>query len=99
MLIFEWGTTWPFWMPEGVPVDQIPFKDDIGKVVRVSHLQIVFLCDLGMDTDESVCVVESDPCPADDLLELPEGPGGRPEEADFTTERERAYRRQGGVKT
>lgn len=36
LLIFEWGTTWPFWMPEGVPVDQIPFKDDIGKVVKVS---------------------------------------------------------------
>lgn len=36
LLIFEWGTTWPFWMPEGVPIDQIPFKDDIGKVVKVS---------------------------------------------------------------
>ncbi|KAF5362766.1 hypothetical protein D9758_011720 [Tetrapyrgos nigripes] len=33
LLIFEWGTTWPFMMPN-VPVEQIPFKDEIGKVVR-----------------------------------------------------------------
>ncbi|THU87068.1 hypothetical protein K435DRAFT_762888 [Dendrothele bispora CBS 962.96] len=33
LLIFEWGTTWPFMMPD-VPVEQIPFKDEMGKVVR-----------------------------------------------------------------
>ncbi|EIM82825.1 uncharacterized protein STEHIDRAFT_102234 [Stereum hirsutum FP-91666 SS1] len=42
LLIFEWGTTWPFWMPEGVPVDQIPFKDDIGKVVKTLVLPTIF---------------------------------------------------------
>ncbi|KAK7451190.1 hypothetical protein VKT23_012522 [Stygiomarasmius scandens] len=33
LLIFEWGTTWPFMMPD-VPVQQIPFKNEIGQVVR-----------------------------------------------------------------
>jgi hypothetical protein len=37
LLIFEWGTTWPFYMPN-VPIQQIPFSDDIGKVVRVRFI-------------------------------------------------------------
>ncbi|KAJ3764452.1 hypothetical protein EV360DRAFT_77397 [Lentinula raphanica] len=41
LLIFEWGTTWPFVMPD-MPVEQIPFKDDIGKVVRTLILPTIF---------------------------------------------------------
>ncbi|KAJ3811860.1 hypothetical protein F5876DRAFT_75431 [Lentinula aff. lateritia] len=41
LLIFEWGTTWPFLMPD-LPVEQIPFKDDIGKVVRTLILPTIF---------------------------------------------------------
>ncbi|KAJ4490009.1 hypothetical protein J3R30DRAFT_3746956 [Lentinula aciculospora] len=41
LLIFEWGTTWPFIMPD-LPVEQIPFKDDIGKVVRTLILPTIF---------------------------------------------------------
>ncbi|KAJ3746581.1 hypothetical protein DFH05DRAFT_963567 [Lentinula detonsa] len=41
LLIFEWGTTWPFIMPD-MPVDQIPFKDEIGKVVRTLILPTIF---------------------------------------------------------
>ncbi|KAF9078583.1 hypothetical protein BDP27DRAFT_1309824 [Rhodocollybia butyracea] len=40
LLIFEWGTTWPFLMPD-VPVEQIPFKDEIGKVVRTLILPTI----------------------------------------------------------
>ncbi|KAF5355403.1 hypothetical protein D9757_012554 [Collybiopsis confluens] len=40
LLIFEWGTTWPFIMPD-VPVEQIPFKEDIGKVVRTLILPTI----------------------------------------------------------
>jgi hypothetical protein len=36
LLIFEWGTTWPFYMPP-VPVQEIPFHEEIGTVVRVRH--------------------------------------------------------------
>ena len=36
LLLFEWGTTWPFYMPSlTIPIPQIPFADDIGCVVRV----------------------------------------------------------------
>ena len=41
MLIFEWGTTWPFIMPP-MPATDIPFKDDIGKVVRTVLLPTIF---------------------------------------------------------
>jgi hypothetical protein len=41
LLMFEWGTTWPFIMPD-VPVEQIPFKDEIGKVVRTLILPTIF---------------------------------------------------------
>ncbi|KAL1685857.1 hypothetical protein GGG16DRAFT_97456 [Schizophyllum commune] len=41
LLIFEWGTTWPFWMPPQPPQD-IPFKDDIGKVVRSVIFPTIF---------------------------------------------------------
>jgi hypothetical protein len=41
LLIFEWGTTWPFVMPD-LPVEQIPFKDEIGKVVRTLILPTIF---------------------------------------------------------
>ncbi|KAL1746775.1 hypothetical protein HDZ31DRAFT_33432 [Schizophyllum fasciatum] len=41
LLIFEWGTTWPFWMPPQPPQD-IPFKDDIGKVVRTVIFPTIF---------------------------------------------------------
>ncbi|KAE9405529.1 hypothetical protein BT96DRAFT_326944 [Gymnopus androsaceus JB14] len=41
LLIFEWGTTWPFMMPD-LPVEQIPFKDEIGKVVRTLILPTIF---------------------------------------------------------
>ncbi|KAH8826946.1 hypothetical protein DL96DRAFT_1710101 [Flagelloscypha sp. PMI_526] len=41
LLIFEWGTTWPFWMPP-IPAADIPFKDDIGKVVRTVVLPTIF---------------------------------------------------------
>ena len=34
LLIFEWGTTWPFYLPD-LPIQKIPFSDDIGKVVWV----------------------------------------------------------------
>ncbi|KIK68344.1 hypothetical protein GYMLUDRAFT_80817 [Collybiopsis luxurians FD-317 M1] len=40
LLIFEWGTTWPFIMPD-MPVEQIPFKDEIGKVVRTLILPTI----------------------------------------------------------
>ncbi|KAJ7920182.1 hypothetical protein B0H13DRAFT_1987346 [Mycena leptocephala] len=40
LLIFEWGTTWPFLMPP-VPAADIPFKDDIGKVVRTVLLPTI----------------------------------------------------------
>jgi hypothetical protein len=36
----EWGTTWPFLMPP-VPAADIPFKDDIGKVVRTVLLPTI----------------------------------------------------------
>ncbi|KAJ7115343.1 hypothetical protein C8R44DRAFT_832856 [Mycena epipterygia] len=41
LLIFEWGTTWPWLMPD-LPVADIPFKDDIGKVVRTVILPTIF---------------------------------------------------------
>ncbi|KAJ7611169.1 hypothetical protein FB45DRAFT_1037506 [Roridomyces roridus] len=41
LLIFEWGTTWPFIMPD-LPVEQIPFKDEIGSVVRTLILPTIF---------------------------------------------------------
>ncbi|KAJ3999719.1 hypothetical protein F5050DRAFT_851599 [Lentinula boryana] len=41
LLMFEWGTTWPFIMPD-MPVDQIPFKDEIGKVVRTLIMPTIF---------------------------------------------------------
>ncbi|KAJ6464267.1 hypothetical protein C8R47DRAFT_1156255, partial [Mycena vitilis] len=41
LLIFEWGTTWPWLMPD-LPVGDIPFKDDIGKVVRTVILPTIF---------------------------------------------------------
>ncbi|KAJ7699635.1 hypothetical protein B0H17DRAFT_1049098 [Mycena rosella] len=41
LLIFEWGTTWPFWMPP-VPATEIPFQDDIGKVIRTVVLPTIF---------------------------------------------------------
>ncbi|KAH8926611.1 hypothetical protein BT69DRAFT_1331109, partial [Atractiella rhizophila] len=40
LLIFEWGTTWPFLMPD-LPIQDIPFKDDIGKVVRTAILPTI----------------------------------------------------------
>ncbi|KAJ7462528.1 hypothetical protein FB451DRAFT_1266935 [Mycena latifolia] len=40
LLIFEWGTTWPFLMPP-VPAADIPFKDEIGKVVRTVLLPTI----------------------------------------------------------
>ncbi|KAK0460021.1 uncharacterized protein EV420DRAFT_246831 [Desarmillaria tabescens] len=40
LLIFEWGTTWPFYMPP-VPAHEIPFKDDIGRVVRTLLLPTI----------------------------------------------------------
>lgn len=48
LLIFEWGTTWPFLMPD-LPVEQIPFKDDIGKVVRVC------LCNVNIPLKRFIC--------------------------------------------
>ncbi|KAJ7196975.1 hypothetical protein GGX14DRAFT_671435 [Mycena pura] len=41
LLIFEWGTTWPWLMPD-LPVADIPFKDDIGRVVRTVILPTIF---------------------------------------------------------
>ncbi|KAJ7699300.1 hypothetical protein B0H17DRAFT_306718 [Mycena rosella] len=41
LLIFEWGTTWPFWMPP-MPATEIPFQDDIGKVIRTVVLPTIF---------------------------------------------------------
>ncbi|KAJ7248375.1 hypothetical protein C8J57DRAFT_1189594 [Mycena rebaudengoi] len=41
LLIFEWGTTWPWLMPD-LPMADIPFKDDIGKVVRTVILPTIF---------------------------------------------------------
>ncbi|KAJ6546714.1 hypothetical protein DFH09DRAFT_1281827 [Mycena vulgaris] len=41
LLIFEWGTTWPWLMPD-LPVADIPFKDEIGKVVRTVILPTIF---------------------------------------------------------
>jgi hypothetical protein len=48
LLIFEWGTTWPFYMPP-VPIEEIPFHDQIGTVVRVRRF---FTCPSCTD-DES----------------------------------------------
>jgi len=41
LLIFEWGTTWPWCMPD-LPVADIPFRDDIGRVVRTVILPTIF---------------------------------------------------------
>ncbi|KAJ7763482.1 hypothetical protein B0H16DRAFT_1414207 [Mycena metata] len=41
LLIFEWGTTWPWLMPD-LPLADLPFKDDIGKVVRTVILPTIF---------------------------------------------------------
>ncbi|KAK0222178.1 hypothetical protein IW262DRAFT_1296755 [Armillaria fumosa] len=40
LLIFEWGTTWPFYMPP-IPTHEMPFKDDIGRVVRTLLLPTI----------------------------------------------------------
>ncbi|KZP16644.1 hypothetical protein FIBSPDRAFT_865791 [Athelia psychrophila] len=40
LLIFEWGTTWPFYMPD-VPIAQIPFSDELGTVVRKAVLPTI----------------------------------------------------------
>jgi len=40
LLIFEWGTTWPFYMPP-VPVQEIPFHKEIGTVVRKAILPTI----------------------------------------------------------
>ncbi|PBK95746.1 hypothetical protein ARMGADRAFT_925197 [Armillaria gallica] len=40
LLIFEWGTTWPFYMPP-IPAHEMPFKDDIGRVVRTLLLPTI----------------------------------------------------------
>ncbi|KAK0487092.1 hypothetical protein IW261DRAFT_1414854 [Armillaria novae-zelandiae] len=40
LLIFEWGTTWPFYMPP-IPTQEMPFKDDIGRVVRTLLLPTI----------------------------------------------------------
>lgn len=37
LLIFEWGTTWPFYMP----VDNVAYQDDIGKVIRAIILPTI----------------------------------------------------------
>jgi hypothetical protein len=34
LLIFEWGTTWPFYIPPNV-IAEIPFSNEMGMVVRV----------------------------------------------------------------
>jgi hypothetical protein len=41
LLTFEWGTTWPFYMPS-VPVQEIPFHEEIGMVIRVRRSCIMF---------------------------------------------------------
>lgn len=43
LLIFEWGTTWPFYMPS-LTVPKIPFASDIGSVVRVRARRTRFYC-------------------------------------------------------
>ena len=42
MLIFEWGTTWPFYMPTLMPdAKDLPYMKDMGRVVRViQHFEI-----------------------------------------------------------
>ncbi|KAG7444148.1 uncharacterized protein BT62DRAFT_900581 [Guyanagaster necrorhizus] len=40
LLIFEWGTTWPFCMPP-VPPCEMPYKGDIGRVVRTLVLPTI----------------------------------------------------------
>ncbi|KAF7982600.1 hypothetical protein HWV62_27626 [Athelia sp. TMB] len=40
LLIFEWGTTWPFYMPD-IPIAQIPFSDELGTVVRKAILPTI----------------------------------------------------------
>ena len=40
LLLFEWGTTWPFYIPPN-PIHEIPFHDEIGMVVRVRHLSFM----------------------------------------------------------
>ncbi|KIM76980.1 hypothetical protein PILCRDRAFT_825736 [Piloderma croceum F 1598] len=40
LLIFEWGTTWPFYIPP-VPVQEIPFHKEIGTVVRKAILPTI----------------------------------------------------------
>ncbi|KAF8578126.1 hypothetical protein K439DRAFT_1362995 [Ramaria rubella] len=42
LLIFEWGTTWPFYVPPGIPVHQIPFAENIGQVVRKAIFPTIF---------------------------------------------------------
>lgn len=60
-------------MPEGVPVDQIPFKDDIGKVVKVRHHIFPLVLSLRVSLSLTLFCVILDPRPAYYLCELPEG--------------------------
>lgn len=60
-------------MPEGVPVDQIPFKDDIGKVVKVSLQLLPLILGLRVSLPLTPFCVLLDPRPAYHLCELPEG--------------------------
>jgi len=43
LLLFEWGTTWPFLLPS-LPFQQIPFSDKIGEVVQVGLMLIMLSC-------------------------------------------------------
>ncbi|KAF8588716.1 hypothetical protein K439DRAFT_1629524 [Ramaria rubella] len=40
LLVFEWGTTWPFFMPS-LLVHRIPFASDIGSVIRNAVLPTI----------------------------------------------------------
>lgn len=77
LLIFEWGTTFPFIMPD-VPVQDIPFKDDIGKVIRVSHSNIRTSVVL-------ILTIRADRYLAQYIQQLPESTRGRSRQQEVRT--------------